>query len=187
MIQTATCQFEAKHVVVASGVWSTKFFKQLGLDHQLTPVKGECLSVIDEKAALKHTIFHDHYYIVPRTNGRLVIGATMIENDWNERVSLRGIHTLIEKAKTMFPSVADMKIDSFWSGLRPQTFDHKPFIGLHPEEEGILFATGYYRNGILLAPATGQMIRDLILKRQIKSEWVEAFKIDRHQPLLLSR
>lgn len=179
MIQTATGQVEAKHVVVASGVWSTAFFKKLGLDHQLTPVKGECLSVIDEKAILKHTIFHDHYYIVPRNNGRLVIGATMIENDWNERVSLRGIDTLIAKAKTMLPTVAHMKIDSFWAGLRPQTFDQKPFIGHHPEEEGILFATGHYRNGILLAPATGQMIRDFILKKQIKNEWVEAFKIDR--------
>jgi glycine oxidase len=187
LIQTATNHVEAKHVVVANGVWSTTFFKQLGLDHQLTPVKGECISVIDEKATLKHTIFHEHCYIVPRNNGRLVIGATMIENDWNERVSLSGIETIIAKAKTLLPTVADMKMDTFWAGLRPQTLDQNPFIGHHPEEEGILFATGHYRNGILLAPATGQMIRDLILKRQIKSEWVEAFKIDRHQPLLLSR
>lgn len=187
LIQTATSHVEAKHVVVASGVWSKTFFKQLGLDHPLTPVKGECLSVIDEKSTLKHTIFYDHCYIVPRNNGRLVIGATMIENDWNERVSLSGIETIIAKAKTMLPTVADMKMDSFWAGLRPQTIDQKPFIGHHPEEEGILFATGHYRNGILLAPATGQMIRDLIHKRQIKSEWVEAFKIDRHQPLLLRR
>ncbi|KAB7672130.1 glycine oxidase ThiO [Bacillus sp. B1-b2] len=186
-IQTATGSVEAKYVVVANGVWSTHFFKQLGLDQQLTPVKGECLSVIDEKATLKHTIFHDHCYIVPRNNGTVVIGATMIENDWNEKVSLSGMEKLIVKAKTMLPTVADMKMESFWAGLRPQTFDQKPFIGHHPEEEGILFATGHYRNGILLAPATGQMIRDLILKRQIKNEWVEAFKIDRHQPLLVRR
>ena len=187
LIHTATGHVEAKQVVVASGVWSTTFFKQLGLDHQVTPVKGECLSVIDEKAALKHTLFHEHYYIVPKNDGRLVIGATMLENDWNESVSLGGIETLIAKAKTMLPTIADMKLDSFWSGLRPQTFDQKPFIGHHPEEEGILFATGHYRNGILLAPATGQMIRDLILKKNIKNEWVEGFKIDRHQPSLLRR
>jgi glycine oxidase len=182
LIQTTTGPFEAKQVVVANGVWSTSFFKQLGLNHQLTPVKGECLSVYDEKGILKHTLFHDHCYIVPRNNGRLVIGATMIENDWNERVSLSGIESLIAKAKTMLPTVSDMKLDSFWAGLRPQTFDQKPFIGHHPEDEDILFATGHYRNGILLAPATGQMIRDFILKRKVKKEWVEAFKIDRRQP-----
>ncbi len=187
LIQTATKQVEAKQVVVASGVWSSTFFKQLGLDHQLTPVKGECISVIDEKATLKHTLFHDHSYIVPRNNGRLVIGATMVENDWNERVSVGGIENLIAKAKTMLPTIVDMKMDSFWAGLRPQTFDQKPFIGQHPEEEGILFAAGHYRNGILLAPATGQMIRDLILNRNINTEWVKAFKIDRPQPFVLSR
>ncbi|KGR76964.1 glycine oxidase ThiO [Ureibacillus sinduriensis] len=185
LIETTTGQVEAEYVVVANGVWSTTFFKQLGLDRQLMPVKGECLSVIDEKMTLKHTIFHDHCYIVPRSNGRLVIGATSIENDWNEKVSLDGIETIIAKAKTMLPNIAHLKIDSFWAGLRPQTFDRKPFIGHHPEEEGILFATGHYRNGILLAPATGQMIRDLILKRQVNNEWVEAFKIDRHQPFAI--
>lgn len=182
LIETTIGQFQAKYVVVANGVWSTSFFKQLGLLHQLTPVKGECLSVYDEKGTIKHTLFHDQCYIVPRNNGRLIIGATMIENDWNERVSLSGIQSLIAKAKTMLPAVSEMKLDSFWAGLRPQTFDQKPFIGYHPEEEGILFATGHYRNGILLAPATGKMITDLILKREVNKEWVEAFKIDRRKP-----
>lgn len=183
LLQTTRGAVEAKHVVVASGVWSTNFFRQLGLEHQMTPVKGECISVIDEKTVLKHTIFHDKYYIVPRNNGKLVIGATMKVNDWTNNVSLNGIETLIAKAKTLLPTVSDMKLDSVWSGLRPQTFDQTPFIGYHPEDEGILFATGHYRNGILLAPATGQMITDLILKREVKKEWVEAFKIDRRAPL----
>ena len=187
LIETTIGQLEAKYVVVANGVWSTSFFKQLGLHHQLTPVKGECLSVFDEKATLKHTLFHDQCYMVPRNNGTIVIGATMIENDWNESVSLSGIESLIAKAKTMLPAVSDMKLDSFWAGLRPQTFDQKPFIGHHPEEEGILFATGHYRNGILLAPVTGKMITDLILKREVNKEWVEAFKIDRRRPSMYRR
>lgn len=183
LIQTTMGLVEAKHVVVANGVWSTTFFRQLGLNHQMTPVKGECISVIDKEAVLKHSIFYDRYYIVPRNNGKLVIGATMIENDWTDKVSLSGIEKLITKARMLLPTVADMKIDSVWSGLRPKTFDQNPFIGYHPEEEGILFATGHYRNGILLAPATGQMIRDLILKKEVKKEWMEAFRIDRRKPL----
>lgn len=185
LIHTTKGLVEAKQVVVASGVWSSVFFKQLGLDHEVTPVKGECMSLIDEKAVLKHTIFHDKYYIVPRNNGKIVIGATMKENDWTDQVSVNGIETLIAKAKTMLPTVADMNIDSVWSGLRPQTFDQNPFIGCHPEDEGILFATGHYRNGILLAPATGEMVTDLILKREVKQEWVEAFRVDRRTPLTI--
>ncbi|WP_110927139.1 glycine oxidase ThiO [Bacillus massiliglaciei] len=183
IVHTNQGSVTADHVVVANGIQSTAFFKELGLPHQLSPVKGECLSVNDEKGSLEHTLFHDFFYIMPRKNGRLVIGATMIENDWDTGVSLNGIETLISKAKRMYPAVEEMKVDSVWAGLRPQTFDQRPFIGRHPEEEGIIFASGHYRNGILLAPATGQMVRDLILNRKIKSEWLEAFKVERPMPM----
>ncbi|WP_088042197.1 glycine oxidase ThiO [Bacillus sp. EAC] len=178
-IQTTNGHFEARTVVIASGVWSNSFFKQLGLNHQLFPVKGECLSVTTEKVILKHTLFHEQNYIVPRNNGKLVIGATMIENNWNEKPSLGGIEFLIQKAKRMLPAISDLKIEAFWAGLRPSTFDHNPFIGIHPEDDNILFATGHFRNGILLAPATGRLIKDLIIQKNVKTDWVEAFKINR--------
>jgi glycine oxidase len=178
-IKTTNGHFEAKTVVIASGIWSNSFFKQLGLSHQLIPVKGECLSVTSEKVVLKHTLFHEQNYIVPRNNGKLVIGATMIDNDWNEKPSLGGIESLIQNAKKMLPAIADLKIESFWAGLRPRTNDHNPYIGIHPEDDNILFATGHFRNGILLAPATGKLIRDLIMKKNVESTWLEAFKINR--------
>jgi len=179
LIKTTNGDFEAKTIVVASGVWSNSLFGQLGLHHEIIPVKGECISVKSEKVALKHTLFHEQNYIVPRNDGRLVIGATMVDNEWNENPSLRGIESLIQSAKKMLPEIEDMKIDSFWAGLRPRTLDYNPFIGTHPEEDQILFATGHFRNGILLAPATGKLIRDLILKRKVDRNWIEAFKINR--------
>ena len=100
---------------------------------------------IDEKATLKHTLFHDHCYIVPRNNGRLVIGATMIENDWNERVSLSGIESLIAKAKTMLPAVSDMKIDSFWAG-----FVRKPLIKSHLSDTILKKKEFYLLQGIIV-------------------------------------
>lgn len=186
-IKTTSGSFVAKYIVVANGVWSSSLFQSLGLNHQIVPVKGECLSVFSDRTELKHTLFYDHSYVVPRNNGRLVIGATMIENEWSEHPTLGGVAQLITRAKAMLPSVTDMKIDSFWAGLRPQTFDQRPFIGRHPEEDNILFATGHYRNGILLAPATGKMIRDLLLEKEVRQEWVEAFKVNRRKPMLLGR
>ena len=178
-IETTNGTVEAKRVVIASGAWSTPFFQQLGLAHEMTPVKGECIAVEGGNSLLKHTIFHDKYYIVPRNNGELVIGATMKENDWSQRVSLDSVATLIHKAKELLPTIGHMKMTAAWSGLRPQTFDQKPFIGHHPEDDAILFATGHYRNGILLAPATGEMIASLMLKRDVKKQWVDAFRVDR--------
>jgi len=179
MIHSTNGKFTADNIVIANGVWSTSFFKQLGLNNRLTPVKGECLSVTSEHMTLEHTIFHDHNYIVPRNNGKLVIGATMIQNEWDEKPTLLGIESLIETAKKMLPDMTKMTIESFWGGLRPQTIDQKPYIGKHPDNDNIFFATGHFRNGILLAPETGKMIRDFILKRKIRTEWVEAFKVNR--------
>lgn len=180
LIHSTNGQFTADNIVIANGVWSTSFFKKLGLINRLTPVKGECLSVSSEHLKLDHTLFHDHNYIVPRNNGKLVIGATMIQNEWDEKPNLQSIESLMETAKKMLPDITKMKIDSFWGGLRPQTFDQKPYIGKHPVDDSIFFATGHFRNGILLAPATGKMIRNFILKREIRPEWVEEFKVDRN-------
>jgi glycine oxidase len=185
LIKTTRGSFEANYVVVANGVWSSELFYRLGLNHQLFPIKGEILSVSSETVSLKHTIFHNGSYVMPRKNGELIIGATMIANDWNEKPTLGGMEKLIDKAKSMLPAVTDMKINSFWAGLRPQTFDQKPFIGKHPEQDRILFATGHSRNGILLAPATGEMIRNLILEKPVNKDWQEAFKIDRKNPVLV--
>ncbi len=184
-VKTAGGNIGAKYVVIANGVWSSTFFEALGLSHRVIPVKGECLSVSNESISLKHTLFHNHNYIVPRSNGTLVIGATMIENEWDERPTLGGIEELIAAAKELIPAAGDMRIESFWAGLRPSTFDQQPFIGFHPEEKGILFATGHFRNGILLAPGTGQMIRDLILEREVRNDWIDAFKIDRQKQVLV--
>lgn len=185
LVRTTKGDVEASYVVFATGVYGNGLFKQIGLDEELVPVKGESLIVHNEKHALKHTLFHESCYIVPRTNGKLVIGATMIENDWGDSVSLDGIKVLIEKAKSMLPSAIEWKIDHVKAGLRPSTFDGNPFIGSHPEKEKILVACGHYRNGILLAPATGKMICDFILGKKMNREWVEAFRVDRRQSMVI--
>ena len=74
-----------------------------------------------------------------------------------------------------------MKIDQCWAGLRPETGDGNPYIGRHPENDRILFAAGHFRNGILLAPATGEMMADMILGNPVKTEWIEAFKAERKE------
>ncbi|WP_270573200.1 glycine oxidase ThiO [Bacillus glycinifermentans] len=180
-IQTASGAAEADHAVIASGVWSGVFFQQLGLNKRFYPVKGECLSVWNDSIPLMRTLYHDHCYIVPRHSGKLVIGATMKAGDWNEQPDVDGIEAVMKKAKTMLPRIGGLKIDRCWAGLRPETEDGNPYIGRHPENDSILFAAGHFRNGILLAPATGEMITDMILSRPIEPAWEEAFKVDRKE------
>ncbi len=180
-VTAASCTAEAEHVVIASGVWSGAFFKLIGIDKSFYPVKGECLSVWNDGIPLTRTLYHDHCYIVPRHSGKLVVGATMKPGDWNEQPELGGIEELIRKAKSMLPDIESMNIDQCWAGLRPETGDGNPYIGRHPENDRILFAAGHFRNGILLAPATGEMIADMILGNPVKTEWAEAFKAERKE------
>lgn len=184
-VKTTQGAFTAQKVVVANGVWSSALFKEAGLSHELFPIKGEILSLSSDQVTLKHTIFHNGSYIVPRRDGSFVVGSTMTAHDWSDYPTVANIEKIIAKAKTMFPDVAKMKIESAWAGLRPQTFDTKPFIGQHPEQDGIFFATGHSRNGVLLAPETGMMIRDLMLGRAVNQNWVEAFKVGRGNPVLI--
>lgn len=177
IIKSQNESYSADHVIISSGVWSGRFFQQLGLEKKLYPVKGECLSVWNEDITLKRTLYHDHCYIVPRKDGRLIIGATMKSGDWDEEPTLGGVEAVIQKAASMLPSITRMKIDTFWAGLRPETEDRTPYIGKHPHDNRILFAAGHYRNGILLAPATGSMISDLVLGKKVNQEWEDAFAI----------
>jgi glycine oxidase len=180
-LSTPRADFSVNKVVIANGVWSEHFFKQLGVNAGMKPVKGECLSVKSSEISLEKTIFYDHCYIVPKGDGRIVIGATMVEDDWSTAPTIGGIQSLIEKITPIMPSIASSQLYETWSGLRPQSHDGKPYIGQHPDGEHIYFATGHYRNGILLAPKTGEMVRDLILGRQQNEDYINTFSIVRPQ------
>lgn len=180
LVKTSRGSFLTKKVVIASGVWSNYFLQKLGLYQEIIPVKGECVAVLNEGFPLHYSIFHDQFYIVPRNNNELIIGATKKWNDWSENPSLDGVEEVIQKAKMMIPEVGKMKWKRAWAGLRPQTYDGFPFIGEHPAMKGLYFATGHQRNGILLAPATGKMIRDLMIGSPVEKAWIEAFKVERN-------
>ncbi|MGE6631006.1 glycine oxidase ThiO [Bacillus sp. NPDC077027] len=184
-VKTSQETYTCDQLSIASGVWTGRFFEELGLSHSLYPVKGECVSVWNDGPKLDHTLYHDHCYIVQRDSGRLVIGATMKPHDWSTSPTLGGIEAVIQKAAQLMPTIKQMKVDRFWAGLRPATHDGHPYIGKHPGDERIIFAAGHYRNGILLAPITGEIVRDLILGRQVKKEWIDAFRIDRKEASLV--
>lgn len=185
LVQTAAGDIETTHVVLATGVYSNQIFRDLGMEETISPVKGESLIVHHDNPILQHTLFHNGSYIVPRNNGKLVIGATMRENDWSTDVSLQGMNFLIEKAASIMPEAGDLKINTVSAGLRPATFDGRPFIGAHPTEDRVFIACGHFRNGILLAPATGQMIRDLIIGKKVDKKWIDAFRVDRRNHMMV--
>ncbi|MFS1515953.1 glycine oxidase ThiO [Bacillus sp. SCS-151] len=172
-------EFHSERIIVASGAWTDMVVKQTGLSLPSYPVKGECLAVKTDKPLLTQTIFSHHCYLVPKKGGRIIIGATMYPNTFNTTVSTGSVCSLIEKASIILPEIINTQFEKAWSGIRPQTHDGMPLLGEHPHVEGLIIATGHYRNGILLAPITGKVTADLVEGIDLDHELIHHFRIDR--------
>ncbi|MFD6208658.1 glycine oxidase ThiO [Peribacillus sp. NPDC060253] len=170
-------EFSSENVIVASGAWSAFLLEKSGINLDTYPVKGECFSVLTDRPLLEKTIFSHGCYLVPKVGGRIIVGATVKANTFDQKVSMEGISTLIEKATRLLPAIKGTEWEKTWAGIRPQTGDGLPYFGEHPAYKGLFIATGHYRNGILLSPITGVLIADLV-ERKTNPEW-SAFRLNR--------
>ncbi len=160
-VTTAQGHFRADHYVLATGAWSGQF-----LNLPVFPRKGQMLSVrvvdCDQRQPLKQVLYGDRIYIVPRRDGLIVLGATVEDVAFTPHNTPQGIHQLLTEAIRLYPQIQDFPIEEMWWGYRPATPDELPILG--PSEfANLTLATGYYRNGILLAPITAKLLSDWIL------------------------
>jgi glycine oxidase len=153
-VTTATGErIDASRVVVCAGAWS-------GIAGvPVRPVKGQVVRLRGE-LPLEHMLQSDHIYIVPRRNGEVVVGATVEECGFDDTVTQAATDQLLRDATGVLPAIADIEIVDVSAGLRPAMPDDRPLIG--ELDDGVLVATGHYRNGILLAPATSEAIVALL-------------------------
>lgn len=159
VIGGATTYF-ADAVVVAAGSWSGQLCERLGLAAPTLPVRGQMLAVRGE--ALRHVLHSNRVYLVPRLDGRVLIGATVEEAGFVKAVTAQSLHALLDAAIELAPALAEAEVLETWSGLRPATPDHLPVLG-STAVAGLWLATGHFRNGILLAPVTAALLAQSIL------------------------
>lgn len=184
-INTSAGAVYCEQVVAAAGAWAADLMKNTGINLTVYPVKGECFSVKPDKPIIHATIFSDkRCYFVPKRNGEIYIGATVVENTFDKQVTAGGISTLVEQAVKLIPQLKDAPWERVWAGLRPQTGDGIPYIGEHPEIKGLFVAAGHYRNGILLSPLTGKLTAQLLTGQVEDGQFLSAFRIDRSQKLV---
>ena len=180
-------QISAAHVVIAAGAWSAQLH---GLPRELPirPVKGQMFAV-DNRAGsgsraadplLQRVVFSRACYIIPRDDGRLLAGATVEEVGFSSGPTPRGIAGLMSAAAALVPLMQDLPLVEIWAGFRPATPDHLPILGADPDVRGLIYATGHFRNGILLAPITADCVAALIL-RETPPVDVGAFGVERFQ------
>ncbi|MDX1424489.1 MAG: glycine oxidase ThiO [Kiloniellales bacterium] len=152
-------------VVLAAGAWSAELpGLPAAARPPVRPVKGQALALAMDPAAplLSHVLWAPGIYMVPRAEGRLIVGATVEEKGFDARLTAGGVFSLLEAAWRAVPAIEELAIEEMWVGFRPTSRDDAPILGPTPVE-GLLLATGHHRNGVLLAPATAAALSDYIL------------------------
>jgi glycine oxidase len=126
-------------------------------------VKGEILTLRSPVGdpVCERIVAGDRVYMVPRADGRLIVGATVEEKGFDTTVTAGGVHELLREAYRLIPEIAELELAESTAGLRPGSPDNAPLIGLSTTE-GLLVATGHFRNGVLQAPLTAECIADLL-------------------------
>jgi glycine oxidase len=164
----------AKQVIIAAGSFcgaiagSTIADAARAPDHQLRqyapvhPVRGQMLALRSPSVQLKRVLRSEYGYLVPRRDGRIIAGSTLEDAGFVKQVTPQGVRQILDAALELAPTLVDAKIVEDWSGLRPGTPDLLPIIG-PTDIAGLWLATGHYRNGILLAPATAKIMRDWMI------------------------
>lgn len=160
-VRTSAGEFQADHYVLATGAWSAAL-----LPVPVTPVKGQMLLLRQPSPAhhlpLRQVLYGQEIYIVPRQDGRIVLGATVESAGFAPGNTPQGVNQLLAAAMRLYPPVSDLPIQDMWWGFRPATPDELPILG-SSRCDNLSVAVGHYRNGVLLAPITATLLADHVL------------------------
>ena len=178
-IETSAGLLQAAQFVIAAGAWSTEIMKSLRVEIAVKPIRGQIALLRGDSPIIKHIIFADKLYLVPRDDGLILVGSTEEDVGFDRRTTARAIAELLSFAQRIAPALGVLPVERTWAGLRPGSVDELPYIGTVPGAENLIVATGHFRSGIELSPGTARIIRALVLGEQPEVP-VEAFRLDRH-------
>ena len=134
------------------------------------PYRSELFDFREIELNIERVLWSDKVYVVPRNDGRVLVGATVEYVGFEKNITAGGVQTLLHGAIDLVSGLAGAILEETWAGLRPDSPDHLPIIGA-TDVEGLLIATGHFRSGILLAPITARLIRDWITKESVGLDW----------------
>jgi glycine oxidase len=162
-VQSTAGDHHAAHVVLTAGAWSDQLDDRLAQMMPVYPVRGQIVLLEMPKLPFRHVLDRGKCYLVPRLDGKIVVGATEEhKSGFIKANTADGISGLLNLAVRMVPALKEATMVKTWSGLRPGTPDHWPYIGPVPGFDGLIAATGHFRSGLTLAPATADVVVDWI-------------------------
>lgn len=167
-VRTSTSTLTADRVVLAAGSWAGQVDVAGARDRApVTPIRGQLLHLGWSGPPLRRVIWGERCYMVPWTDGTVLAGATVEDAGFDEHTTAAGVHDLIEAASDLVPRTWTTSFIGARAGLRPATPDHLPIIGPSTVLPNLIYATGHYRNGVLLSALTAQLVADLLLDQVV--------------------
>jgi glycine oxidase len=177
-VRTVAGRMPCGMVVMAAGPWSGALLAGLNLHVPTPPVKGQIVLLRSDRRLLGRIIERGTSYLVPRDDGRVLVGATEEDAGFDVRTTAAGVRGLLDEALRLCPILAEAEVERSWAGLRPGSIDARPYLGFAPGFRNLVIATGHKRAGLQLAPATAEVIADLVLGRPPRID-LDCFRVDR--------
>lgn len=164
-VETAQGEMRADQVVVAAGAWSGKLLATLGLELPVKPMKGQMILFKCAEDFLPSMVLAKRRYAIPRRDGHILVGSTLEDVGFDKTPTADALESLRATAIELLPGLADARVVKHWAGLRPASPEGVPYIGPVPGHAGLWLNCGHFRNGLVLAPASCQLLADLITGR----------------------
>lgn len=164
-IQSHEQTIKGSSVTVACGAWSSEVLQKWVPEFIVEPVRGQMILFKAMPDTLRSIILKDAHYLIPRKDGRIIVGSTLEFVGFDKSTTTQALENLRQYAIDILPALENFPIEHHWSGLRPGNSAQIPFITQHPDLKGLFVNTGHYRNGVVTAPASAKLCSQLILDK----------------------
>lgn len=177
-VRTSAGLLEAGRYLLATGAWTDSLLDDLGWHPGIQPVRGQIALLNSGASLFRRVVMLGPRYLVPRTDGRVLVGSTEEDAGFDKRTTAAAVAGLIDFAVSLVPALADATLERSWAGLRPGSPDGLPFIGPVPGFDNLVIAAGHFRAGIQLSPATALALSEHFLGKPLTVP-LDAFRLDR--------
>lgn len=172
-VQTILKRHEADHFLLTAGAWSRQLLEKMGCRRIVEPVRGQILMLSNPAPLFSHVIECGPRYLVPRSEGLVLVGSTEEWVGYEKRNTPREMDDLLRFAIRMVPRLADATFERAWSGLRPHSIDGRPIIGRLAGLENLVVATGHFRAGLHLSPITARLVTQVLMQESTELNLAE--------------
>ena len=165
-VRTTQETIQAGQILVCAGAWTGKLMASVGFQVPVRPVRGQMVLMSTNALPVRHLLGYGSRYLVPRPDGRILVGSTEEWVGFHKQNTAGGVAELLRFAATLVPSLVNVGFEQCWSGLRPESADHLPYLGSVGGTENLFVAAGHFRSGLQMSPASALLIRQTMLGQE---------------------